>query len=250
MSRSVTSTGKTIEKAIENALKILNKTKDEVDIVITQEPENGVFGFFGRKDAIVEVTAKEEQKTEPVVLNETKEEVIVEDKTPEVIEAETIETNDESAIIKKKEEKAINFLHNLFETMGLDVKIDSHYDGKFLRIDLSGPKMGILIGRRGQTLDAIQYLTSLVLNKNSDEYTRLIIDTENYRDKRRQTLEDLADKMANKALRFRRRVSLEPMNPAERRIIHARLQNNNNVYTYSEGQDPYRRVVIQLNSNR
>ena len=107
--------------------------------------------------------------------------------------------------------------------------------------------MGILIGRRGQTLDSIQYLTSLVVNKKAQEYTRVIVDTENYREKRKQTLEALADKMASKVGRYKKRISLEPMNPAERRIIHARLQDNENVVTFSEGNDPYRHVVIQLN---
>ena len=245
MGQSVTSTGKSIEQAIENALEILNKSKEEVDIVIKQQPESGVFGFFGRKDAIVEVIEKDEILEKPQV-QPSKEEVI------ENIEETTEELSSDNSnnIIKEKEEKAKKFLKEMFDQMGLDVDIESEYDGEFLRINLSGSKMGILIGRRGQTLDAIQYLTSLAINRDNDEYTRLILDTENYREKRKETLEDLADKMANKAVRFRRRISLEPMNPAERRIIHARLQNNPNVYTYSEGQDPYRRVVIQLDSNR
>ena len=120
-------------------------------------------------------------------------------------------------------------------------------EGTFLNVNLIGENMGILIGRRGQTLDSIQYLTSLVVNKKAQEYTRVIVDTENYREKRKQTLEALADKMASKVGRYKKRISLEPMNPAERRIIHARLQDNENVVTFSEGNDPYRHVVIQLN---
>lgn len=236
MSQSVTSTGKTIEQAVESALKLLGKQKNEVDIIIKQKPENGVFGFFGKKDAIVEVITKD--IPEPVVIETVKEEVSHET-SPE--ENQTTDLD--------KQKIAKEFLTELFDTMDLDVDVETTQDDEFLRINLSGPKMGVLIGRRGQTLDAIQYLTSLVVNKGNDDYTRIIVDTENYRDKRKQTLEALADKMAKKAKKFRRRVSLEPMNPAERRIIHARLQDNPDVYTYSEGQDPYRRVVIQLNQN-
>lgn len=243
MSQTVTSTGKTIEQAIRNALKILDKTRDEVDIVVTQEPGGGVFGLFGRKEAIVEVTVKEA----PVVIEETvvQEPVVEESPKEEIeeVEKEVVSTPESN------EEIAISFLNNLFEEMDIDVEVKAEEDDEFLRINLSGPKMGILIGRRGQTLDAIQYLTSLAVNKNSDDYVRVILDTENYREKRKQTLEDLADKMAAKAVRFGRRVSLEPMNPAERRIIHARLQDNDDVFTYSEGQDPYRRIIIQLNQN-
>lgn len=226
MSQSVTGVGKTIDKAVDSALEKLGLTRDQVEVNVIQQPESGVFGLFGKKDAIVEVFEKE------IVIEEPEEvEVIVEKVEPEVGPT--------------KAEKAIEFLEQLFETMGIDCTIEVTEDDDFLRINLVGDKMGILIGRRGQTLDAIQYLTSLAVNKEGEDYQRIIIDTENYRDKRQRTLEDLADKMANKALRYGRRISLEPMNPAERRIIHARLQNNPNVTTYSEGQDPYRYIVIQ-----
>lgn len=226
MSQSVTGVGKTIDKAVQNALDKLGLSEDQVEVKVIQKPESGVFGFFGKKDAIVEVTQK-----------------VVEPEIPEEIEEVEIEVVEEPVI--DKAEKAVEFLTQLFDTMEIDCEIEVQEDDDFLKINLIGDKMGILIGRRGQTLDAIQYLTSLAVNKEGDDYQRIIIDTENYRNKRQKTLEDLADKMANKALRYGRRVSLEPMNPAERRIIHARLQNNKNVTTYSEGQDPYRYIVIQ-----
>ena len=106
--------------------------------------------------------------------------------------------------------------------------------------------MGILIGRRGQTLDSIQYLVSLVINRHSEDYVRVVLDTEDYRAKREKTLEELAEKMAEKAIHYQKKMILEPMNPSERRIIHAKLQNHDKIYTFSEGEEPYRRVAIQL----
>lgn len=147
--------------------------------------------------------------------------------------------------IPTRVDKAAEFLNRLFEAMKLDCKVDVSEDDDFIRINLTGDTMGIIIGRRGQTLDAIQYLTSLVVNDGKESYKRVIVDTENYRQKRQKTLEDLADKMARKAVRFHKRIYLEPMNPAERRIIHARLQDNDEVTTYSIGKEPYRHIVIQ-----
>ncbi|HAE61733.1 MAG TPA: protein jag [Eubacteriaceae bacterium] len=143
-------------------------------------------------------------------------------------------------------EKARNFLEQIFKKFGVEANCNMQLNQKNLNITLEGKDMGILIGRRGQTLDSIQYLTSLVVNKNTDEYIRVVIDTENYREKREDTLKDLAFKLAKKVENNRSKVVLEPMNPYERRIIHSTLQNHEIVYTYSEGEEPFRKVVIDL----
>lgn len=144
------------------------------------------------------------------------------------------------------EDKAMEFLSSVFEGMGMDVSISIDYneEERELEIDLSGDDMGVLIGKRGQTLDALQYLTSQVVNKNLDEYVRVKLDTENYRERRQETLETLAKNISYKVRRTRRPVALEPMNPYERRIIHSALQAEKDVTTRSEGEEPYRHVVI------
>ena len=143
---------------------------------------------------------------------------------------------------------AREFLNDVFEAMNLAVVIDVKYDDleHFMDVDLSGDEMGILIGKRGQTLDSLQYLTSLVVNKDVDNYIRVKVDTENYRKRRKDTLENLAKNIAFKVKRTKRPVSLEPMNPYERRIIHSALQNDKYVVTHSEGDEPFRRVVVTL----
>lgn len=145
-------------------------------------------------------------------------------------------------------DKARIFLNDIFEAMKLTVIIDAKYDedDNSLDIDLSGDEMGVLIGKRGQTLDSVQYLVSLVVNKDTDNYIRVKVDTENYRNRRKDTLENLAKNIAYKVKRTKRPVSLEPMNPYERRIIHSALQNDKYVTTHSEGEEPFRRVVVTL----
>lgn len=146
------------------------------------------------------------------------------------------------------EDNAKNFLHDVFEAMKLTVVVTVKYDEdeKSMDIDLSGDEMGVLIGKRGQTLDSLQYLVSLVVNKESEDYIRVKVDTENYRQRRKETLENLAKNIAYKVKRNKRPVSLEPMNPYERRIIHSALQNDKYVTTHSEGEEPFRRVVVTL----
>lgn len=158
-----------------------------------------------------------------------------------------------SAVIKARvkcsiSEDAKNFLNDVFAAMKMVVVVDVQYDEdeKNMNIELSGDDMGVLIGKRGQTLDSLQYLVSLVVNKNVDEYIRVKVDTENYRERRKETLENLAKNIAYKVKRNKRPVSLEPMNPYERRIIHSALQNDKYVTTHSEGDEPFRRVVVTL----
>lgn len=160
------------------------------------------------------------------------------------------------AVIKaKKAEQAITivdktkeYLTTLFKAMDIETKISIDYDEESnnMNINLEGPEMGILIGKRGQTLDALQYLISLFVNKESEAYIRVKLDTENYRARRKDTLENLAKNIAFKVKRNRRSVTLEPMNPYERRIIHSALQNDKYVATRSEGEEPYRKVVVYL----
>ncbi|MDO4519999.1 MAG: RNA-binding cell elongation regulator Jag/EloR, partial [Eubacteriales bacterium] len=154
--------------------------------------------------------------------------------------------------IKEIEERAIVFLKEVFDSMDLgEVKIESKYDKNdgCLEVNFEGEDMGILIGKRGQTLDSLQYLTSLVVNKGRSVYVRVKLDTEDYRRRRKETLENLARGIAYKVKKTRKQVVLEPMNPYERRIIHSALQGNKFVETVSEGEDPYRHVVVKLRRN-
>jgi len=151
--------------------------------------------------------------------------------------------NADPAVVKRRAEE---FLRSMFDAMGFDVKIETSFDNDTLSVDLSGEDMGMLIGKRGQTLDSVQYLTSLVVNKGKASYVRVKVDTENYRERRKATLENLAKNIAFKVKKNRRSVALEPMNPYERRIIHSALQNDPYVTTHSEGEEPLRKVVVTL----
>ncbi|PXV85335.1 spoIIIJ-associated protein [Lachnotalea glycerini] len=181
--------------------------------------------------------------------------------TSDMIEYEVIEKgssgflgfNSKPAVIKARkkftmEDHVREFLNNVFDAMNISVEIITNLDevNNNLDIELKGEEMGVLIGKRGQTLDSLQYLISLVANKNSDNYLRVKLDTENYRKRRKETLENLAHNISYKVKRTKRPVSLEPMNPYERRVIHSALQNDKYVVTHSEGEEPYRRVVVTL----
>jgi len=146
------------------------------------------------------------------------------------------------------EDRAREFLSSIFNTMNMEVELEFEEKDGQLDINMSGPNMGVLIGKRGETLDSLQYLTSLVVNKGDEKYIRVSIDTENYRKKREEALVRLAKKLANRVIKYRRNITLEPMNPYERRIIHSALQNNKMVTTYSIGDEPNRRVVIAINN--
>ncbi len=161
------------------------------------------------------------------------------------------------AVIKAKVKSSVtdlakDFLMSVFEAMNMVVVIEVNYDEmeKTMDIELSGDEMGVLIGKRGQTLDSLQYLVSLVVNKDMDDYIRVKVDTENYRQRRKETLENLAKNISFKVKRTKRAVSLEPMNPYERRIIHSALQNDKYVTTHSEGNEPFRHVVVTIRRDR
>ena len=158
-----------------------------------------------------------------------------------------------AAVIKARVKSSVSdnaktFLNDVLEAMELTAVVNVKYneEEKTMDIELSGDEMGVLIGKRGQTLDSLQYLVSLVVNKDSEDYIRVKVDTENYRQRRKETLENLAKNISYKVKRTKRSVSLEPMNPYERRIIHSALQNDKYVTTHSEGEEPFRRVVVTL----
>jgi len=250
--------------------KIKAREKQEepvVEQVKEQEPKNVIEAavntekkFEKKADNFKKAEPKKEFKAEPK--KDFKKEYKPADnhKNAEVKEAPKAEaqpkaepfTAEQKEVIKKDIKE---FLNNMFGAMNMEVKADITFDDEenSVNVDLSGDNMGVLIGKRGQTLDSIQYLTSLVINKNSEKYVRVKLDTENYRKRRKETLESLAKNIAYKVKRSRRPVSLEPMNPYERRIIHSALQADKFVSTRSEGEEPFRHVVVYLereNNNR
>lgn len=200
---------KTLDEAITEACQKLGVTSDKLDYEVVEEGSSGFLGI-GSKPAVIKAAVKVEEAS--------------------------------------LEEVAKSFLNDVFAAMNMNVVVTASYDEveKALDIDLSGDEMGVLIGKRGQTLDSLQYLVSLVVNKDVDDYIRVKVDTENYRQRRKETLENLAKNIAYKVKRTKRPVSLEPMNPYERRIIHYALQNDKYVMTHSEGEEPFRRVVVTL----
>ena len=243
--------GTDIDTAVELALADLKLTIDEVDVTVLEEPSRGFFGI-GSKLALVRV---EKKKTQEVKEPEKKEKNTVEKAekaqtqktaTPKKEEIKKeIEVKEEN-LVPCEDHEALRFLKEVIKEMGLDLDITAKKGENSLYLDIQGKDSGTIIGKRGQTLDAIQYLTSLVANKESEVYTRVVVDAENYRAKREKTLEALANRLANKVVKTKRSVKLEPMNPYERKVIHAALHDHPKVVTRSEGQDPYRRVVIEL----
>lgn len=202
---------KTVEDAITQASVALGVTSDKLEYEVLEKGSSGLLGIFGVKPAVIKARKK------VTVLDEGRE-----------------------------------FLEKVFDKMNMDVTIDMSYneEEKSVSINLVGGDMGVLIGKRGQTLDSLQHLVSLVINKHSEEYLRVKLDTENYRERRKETLENLAKNIAYKVKRTRRPVSLEPMNPYERRIIHATLQDDRYVVTKSEGEEPFRHVIVLLKKER
>ena len=197
---------KTVDDAITEACQKFSVTSDKLEYEIIEEGSSGFLGI-GSKPAVIKAKVK-----------------------------------------SSVQDKAKDFLKSVFEAMNLVVVVDIQYDelNNTMNIDLSGDEMGVLIGKRGQTLDSLQYLVSLVVNKDMEDYIHVKVDTENYRQRRKETLENLAKNISYKVKRTKRPVSLEPMNPYERRIIHSALQNDKYVTTHSEGDEPFRHVVVVL----
>lgn len=200
---------KTVDDAITESLVKLGTTSDKIEYEVIEKGSSGFLGI-GSRPAIIKVRKKSEI-----------------------------------------EDYVYDFLHSVFQAMEMDVEIliNKSEDGKIVDVELQGEEMGVLIGKRGQTLDSLQYLTNLAVGKQVEEYVKVKIDTEDYRKRRRDTLENLAKNIAYKVKRTKRPVSLEPMNPFERRVIHSALQNDRYVSTHSEGEEPYRHVVVTLKRN-
>ena len=204
--KTIEMTGKTVEEALKHALDELELTKDKVDVEVIDEGSKGLFNLIGAKPAKVKVTAK------PDSLDNAK-----------------------------------TFLVNVLSSMDINADIDIKEENDIIKINLKGPKMGLVIGYRGETLDSLQYLVSLVVNKNHENpYKKVVLDAENYRHKREETLIKVAQKTAYKVKKSGRPYKLEPMNPYERRIIHSALQEYTDIKTYSEGEEPFRRIIISL----
>ena len=200
---------KTVDDAITESLVKLGTTSDKIEYEVIEKGSSGFLGI-GSRPALIKVRKKSEV-----------------------------------------EDYVYDFLHNVFLAMNMEVEIliNKSEDGKNVDVELKGEEMGVLIGKRGQTLDSLQYLTNLAVGKQVNEYVKVKIDTEDYRKRRRDTLENLAKNIAYKVKRTKRSVSLEPMNPFERRVIHSALQNDRYVNTHSEGEEPYRHVVVTLKRN-
>lgn len=240
---------KTIDDAITDALVQLGITSDQLDYEVI---EKGSAGFLGinRKDAVIRARKKIVVIEKPVEKkNEEKKPL----EKPVSHKNHTVYT--EVPVVKKTavdysalEENVKDFLAQVFKAMELEVEIitKSDPDNQLIDVEFQGPEMGVLIGKRGQTLDSLQYLANLAVNKQSDSYVKVKLDTEDYRKRRKETLENLAKNIAYKVKRTKRPVSLEPMNPFERRVIHSALQNDRYVSTHSEGEEPYRHVVVTL----
>ena len=240
MSEYMEFSGKTVDEALTEACVRLGIPSDEVDYEVIEKGSTGFLGI-GNKPALIRARKKEVVPEEPVevkAVEPVQEEVV----KPEPVKEEVkVETNTVSI-----SDSAKNFLNSVFQAMDMEVNIDVKYEKEeeLLDIELSGKEMGVLIGKRGQTLDALQYLTKLAVNNHKDNKIKVKIDTEDYRNRRKRTLENLANNMALKVKRTGRPAELEPMNPFERRIIHSTLQNNRYVTTHSEGEEPDRYVVV------
>lgn len=234
--------GKTIDDALTAASVTLGVTSDQITYEVVEKGSNGLFGI-GSKDAVIKAAIKVEEEVDQIKEDFVNDDVKVESPKAEVDhkEEKSVDVDDVKALAK-------DFLDEVFQAMNLEVTIDMEFDAdqNFLNIDLKGPEMGIIIGKRGQTLDSVQYLTNLAVNRKADSYIKVKIDTEDYRRRRKDTLENFANNIAHKVKRTGKSVSLEAMNPYERRIIHAALANNRFVDTHSEGEEPYRHVVVTL----
>ena len=270
--------GTSVEEAVKLALEDLKLDEDQVEVTILEEPSKGFFGI-GSKLAKVRVEKKQETKAdkaaekynaeieEEIEKFENKEkaadaEVKTETEAKPVAEAPAAEADEEeyerelpdiNDILKLNVEMepvedhaAITFIKEMTEKMGLDLAVTAKKGDGMLYVSIDGKDAGTVIGKRGQTLDAVQYLTSLVVNKDEEKYVRVVVDAENYRTKRGRTLEQLAEKLARKVVKNKRSVRLEPMNPYERKVIHATLQGHPKVTTRSIGDEPRRRVIIEL----
>ncbi|MCE5343499.1 MAG: protein jag [Eubacteriales bacterium] len=276
--KSIESSAKTMEEAVTQGLEKLGVSLGDVTIDIIDEGSKGLFGLLGGKPARVRLTVKDSMEDADILStlslqnedSDARQENKPREKAAKAAPAVKPVKTAESAAMKNEQAsmsdtevpvlsevimcdpetaagKAQHFLMDVTRLMSVSVSVAAHTDEEGnVRVDMHGDTLGILIGRRGETLDALQYLTSLNVNRGQEAYTRVTIDTENYRSKREEALTRLANRMANRAVKTGRKVVLEPMNPYERRILHSALQQNDAVTTHSEGDEPNRHVVITL----
>ena len=253
--------GVDIEEAVRLALLDLKCSRDEVEVTVLEEPTKGFLGI-GAKLAKVRVEkikpVVEEKKPEPKAEKKepkhkerkSKEKKTHEKKSQDSKEDKTVnlalDDVDKDSLKDVEDHEALTFLKDITEKMGLNLNFNAKAGDGIVYLEMNGQDSRTVIGKRGQTLDAIQYLTSLVVNKDKDKYVKVVVDAENYRAKRQKTLEQLANRLAAKVVKTKKYVRLEPMNPYERKVIHATLQKNPNITTRSEGEEPYRRVIIEL----
>lgn len=256
---------KTVDDAITEGLVRLGTTTDKMDVEVLEKESSGFLGFIGKHDARIRVRIKEVKSSSMPLKKEVRQEkpAKVKDHTEAKAEEKHVtevhrkpkkkfDENDKGEpVSSERQEKAkadaVKFLTDVFKAMNLEASINVEFDSaeNELTIDVKAEDMGVLIGKRGQTLDSLQYIVSLAINKDCSEYVKVKLDSENYRVRRKETLENLAKNIASKVKRTGKAVSLEPMNSFERRIIHSALQGDSDCETYSEGADPYRKVVVK-----
>lgn len=234
--RTVTATGESVQDAVQSALKQLNITEDQATIQIIDEGKRGLFGLFGAKPAIVKVSQQTASK-EPIEAdqNSNKKEVVEE---PSV---EETKTSDEINPI----EKVKTYIRNITASFDKDIQVSTRIESNVIIYNLSGEKIAMLIGKRGQTLNAIQYLAQLTMHQYADRYYTVIVDAEGYRERRKETLEQLAKRAADRAIKTRKVVKLDPMPSFERKIIHTVLHQDHRIETESSGSEPNRYLVIK-----
>lgn len=221
--------GKNYEEAVSDALNKVGLSKDQVSIELIEEPKKRFFSILEHKQIKVRVTEVEQ----------VKEEVKSVEKTHEVKEVP-------AEAVEEAEKTVRKFLREYFEKMGVNLEVATKYENGLLKFDITGEKAGVIIGYRGESLEALRLLASTIANRKKENYVKIVLDVEGYRKKREKTLEELAIKVAHTVVSKRKSITLEPMVPSERRIIHTTLQNNPKVKTASIGQEPYRKVVISL----
>ena len=256
---------KTVDDAINEGLIRLGTTTDKMDVEVLEKESSGFLGFIGKHDARIRVRIKEVKSSSMPLKKEVRQEKPAKVKDYTEVKAEEkhvtevhrkpkkkFDENDKGEpVSSERQEKAktdaVKFLTDVFKAMKLDANVNVGFDQaeNELTIDVKAEDMGVLIGKRGQTLDSLQYIVSLAINKDCSEYVKVKLDSENYRVRRKETLENLAKNIASKVKRTGKAVSLEPMNSFERRIIHSALQGDSDCETYSEGADPYRKVVVK-----
>lgn len=250
--KEITIAGKTREEAVTKASVELNVPIENLKIEVLEEPQKGLFGFIGKKECRIHATVikNSPEETDIPVSNANQEKEDIKSDAPDAEETKELSKNDTTDTEKEREtalETSEEFLKQIFDFTGLKGDIQLEFDKENnIRINVKGEDTSIFIGRRGDTLDSLQFLTMLAVNKKTEHYQRVILDIENYREKREESITHYADKMARIAVRQHRTVKLDYMNPYERRVVHSHLQGNRAVTTYSEGKEPYRRVVITL----